>query len=136
MKQRHDDPQFKLRIPASLKVQLEAKARQNNRSLSAEILQRLEDSLSHGEVLEDSNPPSEFSRITEQLNILTSAIHHEETILRMMIDSPHLVKTDVTRGAIEMQKIRIEAHKNQYLNLIKKAGLKVNPDNIFELVWD
>lgn len=136
MKQRHDDPQFKLRIPASLKAQLEARARQNNRSLSAEILQRLEDSLSNSESLNDKNSESEFGLITEKLNVLTSAIHHEESILKMMIESPELIHSSVSEGAIELQKLRIEAHKANYLTLIKKAGLKVSPDNIFELVWD
>lgn len=41
MKQRHDDPQFKFRIPLEMKERLEAAAKENGRTLTAEILQRL-----------------------------------------------------------------------------------------------
>ena len=36
------DPQYKLRLPADLKLRIEAAARENNRSMNAEIIQRLE----------------------------------------------------------------------------------------------
>lgn len=39
------DPQFKLRLPASLKVAVERAAAENNRSMNAEIVSRLERSL-------------------------------------------------------------------------------------------
>lgn len=45
------DPQFKLRIPAELKNQLEIKAGESVRSLSSEILKRLEVTLELDEVL-------------------------------------------------------------------------------------
>lgn len=38
------DPQFKLRIPANLKTEIEDAAKQNKRSVTAEILSRLQES--------------------------------------------------------------------------------------------
>ncbi|MFT9025916.1 Arc family DNA-binding protein [Acetobacter indonesiensis] len=136
MKQRHDDPQFKLRIPAALKAQLEDCARKNNRSLSAEILQRLEDSLSVNQIFSDDNQPSEFSLITDELNVLSSAIRHEESVLETMLANHAGIKSGNTEGALEFQKIRIQALRANYLSLIERAGLKVNPENIFQLIWD
>lgn len=43
MAPKQTDPQFKLRIPADLKARIEKKAAVNNRSLSSEILNTLED---------------------------------------------------------------------------------------------
>lgn len=42
MSSRHDDPQFKIRIPAHLKARLEEDARANGRTITGEILQRIE----------------------------------------------------------------------------------------------
>lgn len=39
---RQDDPQFKLRLPASVKAEVEASAAANNRTINAEIVHRLE----------------------------------------------------------------------------------------------
>ncbi|WP_215755102.1 Arc family DNA-binding protein [Acetobacter sp. P5B1] len=46
MKQRHDDPQFKFRMPPDMKAALEESAKRSNRTLTAEILTRLNSSLS------------------------------------------------------------------------------------------
>ncbi|MFS8371309.1 Arc family DNA-binding protein [Acetobacter indonesiensis] len=46
MKQRHDDPQFKFRMPPDMKGALEECAKRNKRTLTAEILTRLDASLS------------------------------------------------------------------------------------------
>lgn len=46
MKQRHDEPQFKFRIPSELKEALELAAQTNNRTLTSEIIHRLEKSFS------------------------------------------------------------------------------------------
>lgn len=40
------DPQIKLRVSAELKAELEAKAKSNGRSLNAELVDRLEESVS------------------------------------------------------------------------------------------
>jgi hypothetical protein len=40
-----DDPHFRLRIPENLKREIEASARANSRSITAEIVMRLENSL-------------------------------------------------------------------------------------------
>lgn len=42
------DPQFKLRLPAELKEQIEQAAEENNRSMNAEIVARLESSFVFG----------------------------------------------------------------------------------------
>jgi len=44
MSGRHDDPQFKLRLPNALKARLEGAAKKADRTLTAEILNRLENS--------------------------------------------------------------------------------------------
>jgi hypothetical protein len=43
-----DDPHFRLRIPEKLKREIEASARANSRSITAEIVMRLENSLGSG----------------------------------------------------------------------------------------
>jgi hypothetical protein len=47
MAPKQSDPQFKLRLPPELKAALEEAAQINNRSVSAEIIARLQDSLVH-----------------------------------------------------------------------------------------
>ncbi|WP_311769730.1 Arc family DNA-binding protein [Burkholderia sp. Bp9090] len=42
-----EDPQMKLRLPAELKDVLTAAAQENNRSLNAEVVKRLEDSVTN-----------------------------------------------------------------------------------------
>jgi len=42
---KRDDPQLRVRIPENLKSELESKARQNKRTLTAEIVDRLEATL-------------------------------------------------------------------------------------------
>ena len=46
------DPQFKLRLPPELKARLEESAQASARSLTAEIIVRLESSYRHGSALE------------------------------------------------------------------------------------
>lgn len=43
-----EDPQMKLRLPVELKDQLTALAKRNDRSLNAEVVRRLEESLEGG----------------------------------------------------------------------------------------
>jgi hypothetical protein len=45
------DPQFKLRLPAALKDRIENAAAENNRSMNAELVARLEESFEHQEAL-------------------------------------------------------------------------------------
>ena len=42
------DPQMNFRIPAELKEQLELAAKENNRSLTAELINRLDESINGG----------------------------------------------------------------------------------------
>ncbi|WP_394887560.1 Arc family DNA-binding protein [Mesorhizobium sp. AaZ16] len=55
------DPQVNLRFPAELKERLEAHARQNKRSLTAEIVRRLEQSFHLGEILAESGEIAELA---------------------------------------------------------------------------
>lgn len=76
MKQRHDDPQFKFRIPIEMKEALEASAKKNGRTLTAEILQRLENSLnaSNNIPLSDAAPKLNSEDISEILKIFSRAL--------------------------------------------------------------
>lgn len=47
MAPKQTDPQFKLRLPPKLKEAIEEAAQRNNRSISAEILARLQDSITY-----------------------------------------------------------------------------------------
>lgn len=49
-----EDPQMKLRLPADVRDRIKLAAEQNNRSLNAEILARLEDSFDGNQQLWDS----------------------------------------------------------------------------------
>lgn len=53
-----DDPHFRLRIPAALKAKIELSAEANNRSINAEIVQRLEHTFE--KILID---PSDYDRM-------------------------------------------------------------------------
>lgn len=74
------DPQFKLRLTAALKRQIEDAAKVNNRSMNAEIVARLEGSFSgraervdrQNEVLSDR-----LERIERQLQRMTASVSKE-----------------------------------------------------------
>ncbi|EAS1997984.1 Arc family DNA-binding protein [Salmonella enterica] len=48
---KRDDPQLRVRIPQDLKDALEKSARNNDRTLTAEITRRLRESLEQGEII-------------------------------------------------------------------------------------
>lgn len=65
------DPQFKLRIPATLKAQLDAAAKNNRRSLTAEIVMRLETTLEIEEQLREIRFSGSLEDIHDFIDALT-----------------------------------------------------------------
>ncbi|MFT8480341.1 Arc family DNA-binding protein [Gluconobacter oxydans] len=128
MKQRHDDPQFKFRIPLEMKERLEAAAKEKGRTLTAEILQRLAWTLdNHRYILhgpdgpEPSGPEDALGAITntEMLIVL-----EQETLGEMEAGTYQTTLSPrEMAGAIAMQKIHI-ARLKEKLSVLKK--------NIFE----
>lgn len=64
-----DDPHFRLRIPADLKDEIEAAAKENNRSINAEIVSRLEDVGRERRLLELALRMMETTQVTERQNL-------------------------------------------------------------------
>lgn len=67
-----DDPHFRLRLPVELKLEIEKAAKDNNRSINAEIISRLEDASSAGPLMK------------ELLELLESANKRERESLEIM----------------------------------------------------
>lgn len=67
-----DDPHFRLRLPVELKNEIEQAAKENNRSINAEIISRLEDASSAAPLLKEliSLLESASKRERENLEIL------------------------------------------------------------------
>ena len=57
------DPQMNFRIPVELKEQLELAAKDNNRSLTAELVHRLNESLDNTDHVTDSDIHSKLDKI-------------------------------------------------------------------------
>ena len=71
------DPQFKLRMPPHLKDVLEQKAKDNGRSMNAELLYRLEKSLeaeAAATAAVAGDPHQQINALTEQMGQLLKAI--------------------------------------------------------------
>lgn len=64
-----DDPHFRLRIPADLKVEVEAAAVANNRSINAEIVSRLQNAGDERKLLQSALSLMESLQETERTNI-------------------------------------------------------------------
>lgn len=68
------DPQFKLRLPEKLKAQIELSAKNNHRSLNAEVVARLERSF-------DSEPEYHMAqRLLERLDALEQPMHQSASV--------------------------------------------------------
>lgn len=87
------DPQFKLRLPAGLHARLKVSAETNNRSMNAEIVQRLEASLSQS-VIEElapgqplrTIPPEAYPVRGEDIRSLTEKV--EELLQQLKRKNP------------------------------------------------
>ncbi|EAQ9807300.1 Arc family DNA-binding protein [Salmonella enterica] len=64
---KRDDPQLRVRIPEALKEDLEKKARANKRTLTAEIVTRLEATMSQDALLHTSRG---FEETVDEIRIL------------------------------------------------------------------
>ena len=72
---KQSDPQFKLRIPQDLKEQLEAAAKENSRSVTAEIIHRLQISLASDLLQIDDDPPmSQLDTLAAKVDRLGSLL--------------------------------------------------------------
>lgn|GEM_PF-5704328 len=80
MKPRHDDPQFKFRIPQELKEHLEKHARLNERTLTAEIIYRLERSVRADSSVEEStdNFGKKYLSVREKIAEIDAAIERDK----------------------------------------------------------
>jgi hypothetical protein len=74
-----DDPHFRLRIPETLKREIEASARENSRSITAEIVYRLE----HSFLLSD---PEKKSLADEIENLRTRLARLKNLIVDQGLD--------------------------------------------------
>ncbi|EAA6551311.1 hypothetical protein DLB95_24565 [Salmonella enterica subsp. diarizonae] len=68
---KRDDPQLRVRIPESLKEGLEKKARANKRTLTAEIVTRLEATMSQDDLLHTSRG---FEETVDEISLLWKRI--------------------------------------------------------------
>lgn len=124
MKQRHDDPQFKFRIPAEMKLRLERLAKEHGRTLTAEIIQRLEWTLdNHRYILHgpDGPEPGGPEEALEAISNAESLIKHEQEVLREMESSSYQTTLSPREmaGAIALQK-NIIIHQQAMLSTLKK----------------
>jgi TolA-binding protein len=79
MAENEERAQFKLMLPVETKSRLEEAAHENRRSLSAEIISRLEFTL--------SNPPQAVEALKRQSDALDDEINSMETDLRYLADN-------------------------------------------------
>lgn len=75
---KQEDPQFKLRLPSELKQRIDVAAKENQRSIGAEIVQRLEQSFDGGE------DAAGLRKEVEHLKALLEIARHGEEIRGQM----------------------------------------------------
>lgn len=92
MSENQRDPQYKLRWPAELRDKISESARQNNRSMNAEILLRLENSF-----LFLKDPSENYRRMTndKDMNIIQDLDQPPH------LNSIHMLEIDVVRKIFE-----------------------------------
>ncbi|EAA0696557.1 Arc family DNA-binding protein [Salmonella enterica subsp. enterica serovar Nottingham] len=75
-----EDPQFKLRLPADLKAKLDQRAKMNGRSINAEIVATMEESLSKPSPVRGYRDEEErlASLISEQVKEVAADILRKE----------------------------------------------------------
>ena len=102
------DPQFNLRIPAALKARIEDAAKANKRSATAEIIDRLEASISLDEAIQSIAPgcpisdagqlildlASEREEAIEELHQMNLAVHAKELNERFAYSEARLDKIE------------------------------------------
>lgn len=92
------DPQVNFRLPAELKEQLEESARKNMRSVTAEIVSRLEQSYKPSLSAEDA--AKHFEEITTVLRIFEGTINRGfNTLAAVVYDSAKHARPPLTANA-------------------------------------
>lgn len=139
------DPQFKLRLTPDLKADIESAAVQNNRSMNAEILDRLQRSFDVGEDVEalakrvieaEAARNTLFAVHQFVVGIIASAAGNDREVTQLIADAIR----KLSLGGEEGGKARIEARERAVEQLAKsltlanehgldKLGLGVVPDD-------
>ena len=117
---KQSDPQFKLRLPSDLKWRLEAEAEINNRSLSAEIIARLESSfMGRGKVLLDAADTAAALRqsLQERIERLDKMALEQEVEIKKLRDERKRLRdaeqAERDRRAAELAEYRLQQIKNR-----------------------
>jgi hypothetical protein len=84
------DLQVNFRMPASLKAMLEAAAKENHRSLTAELIARLEASFRHNELVEETATASDA--------VVERSIHVQRTDGEIVVYTSDAIKEAVMRA--------------------------------------
>lgn len=105
-----EDPQFKLRMPPELKARIEQAAKESRRSLNAEIVARLEETLAIEKALEDVAPGSPVTGTAgllldmhNQLGEREADAHGSAMAVHAEKIETHIRTTDARIGIIEQQ---------------------------------
>ncbi|HHS9775517.1 TPA: Arc family DNA-binding protein [Raoultella ornithinolytica] len=98
-----------VRIPDELKEKIQAQAKENGRSMNAEILYMLENSLSE-------SPDQEVGKLHEQVMHLSSMLEMKEQIIALQKRTiQHMDKTIASlEETINILKDRIESYNKSY----------------------
>lgn len=109
-----EDPQFKLRMPLELKARIEQAAKDNRRSLNAEIVARLEESfaLRSMDAIEAARPEA----LEHELVDLVTQSHHLTSEL-------HAVQVQLAQAPTDAERSRIFAHASKLQSQIASVEM-------------
>lgn len=82
MKDERTDPQYKIRWSADLRDRLAEAAKANKRSLNAEIIARLEESVARDRPLSEEELDERLESLSKKLNDLSAAIIEQARLRR------------------------------------------------------
>lgn len=102
-----NDPQVNLRVPAELKRRLDDAARDNRRSLTAEVVARLEASFAGSE--------SAYDPATSASGLVTRAIEH-------VCDQPQIVSREEARARLEQ--LQLNEQQRQAVAAVLVAAIE------------
>ena len=112
-----NDPQVNLRMPADLKDRLDAAAEENKRSLTAEVVARLEESFGDIDVLKDVAREVVTAKIESEavfdayrlvVDILRSASGNDEETRRLIAEAVRSLKSTGNTDVESARKAAIE----------------------------
>lgn len=101
-------PPYPLRMPDDLRSRLEASAKQGSRSLNAEIVARLEQSLQHAADLAASDAEDRAASIFARLEIL--GLREDMVVTRLSSNEmrERIIKADIDRFKAAKDRVRLE----------------------------